>query len=447
MDDVTTAPPTPVRTKGKRRLLGLAGLLLLAAGGVGGYYALRPAAPVVPVIDTAGLDPEVVAAVEKAREEAAARPKSAAAWGRLGMVLFAQDLYAESVAALAEAERLDGRDARWPYYRGLALILTRPEEGIAALKRAVAIQPRSLPLRLRLAEQYLEHDRPDDADPIFRDLAADYPDDPRVLLGRGQILVRRGQWREALAPLTAAAGHPTAQRAARVVLIEAYSCLGEPAAAVAERGRTGGLPADLPWTDPFLDEVKGLRTGLQPRIAQAKQLLREGRFEEALALAESVLRDHPDSAEAQLTLGSMLISAGAVNDAEDAIRKAIRLNPELVDAHLLLAGVLKHRKDYAAAERSYLRAIELKPAIGLAHYQLGDCRLKAGDKPGAVATFRNAVRYSPEMADAHLELAELLLQDGKPEEAITHLDDALRLDEKNERARSLREQARAKLKP
>jgi tetratricopeptide (TPR) repeat protein len=100
------------------------------------------------------------------------------------------------------------------------------------------------------------------------------------------------------------------------------------------------------------------------------------------------------------------------------------------------------RKDYEAAEAGYRCALALKPAHGLAHYNLGDCRLKQGNRAGAIEAFRDAVRYRPDLAAAHLELGALLLQDGKVEEAISHLEQAVRLDGKNDRSRTLLEQAK-----
>jgi tetratricopeptide (TPR) repeat protein len=445
--NVTTAPPTPTSAKGKRRLLVLLGVLLLAGAGVGGYFLWRPRATPVPPIRTGGLDVEVVAAIDKARADVAARPRSADAWGQLGMVLFAHDMYADCADVFAEAQRLDPADARWPYFRGLAVILIKPDEGIALLERAVQLRPRNFSLRLRLAEEYLKLDRLDEADALFRDLLAEQPDNPRALLGHGRILSRRGQWQEALEPLAAAAGHPTARHSARVALAEAYQRLGNETAAEDERKRAAEAPADADWPDTVLEEARWLQTGLAPRVHKILRLSDGGETDEALTLADQLVRDHPDSDEAHLTRAKVLLRANRFRDAEPELRRAVALNDNLVDGHFLLAVALTARKDYEAAEREYLRAIELKPAYALAHYNLGDCRLKQGKKAEAIQAFRDAVRYRPDLAAAHLELGALLLQDGQRAEATTHLEEAVRLDGKNERARKLLEEARAKRKP
>src|SRR5262249_14860708 len=142
---MTTAPPSSAKRKHLRLVLWAVPLLVGAA--VAGYFAWRPRPAVLPPIATDHLDAEVVAAIDTARAGVMAQPEAAAAWGRLGMVLFAQDMYADCTGIFAEAERLDPKDPRWPYYRGLALIMNRPEEGIVALQRAAAIPPYNLTVR------------------------------------------------------------------------------------------------------------------------------------------------------------------------------------------------------------------------------------------------------------------------------------------------------------
>jgi tetratricopeptide (TPR) repeat protein len=363
------------------------------------------------------------------------------------MVLFAQDIYRECALVLAETERLDPRDARWPYLRGLALILTEPAAGVESLRRAAELPPRSATMRLRLAEECLKLDRIDEAEALLQDLYDAAPDEPRVLLGRGQVLLRRGQWQEALAPLQTAAAHPTARRSAQVALAEAYARLGRDQEAATHSRRAAEAPADLAWNDPLIEEIRALRTGLQPRIDRALFLCNNGQVDVALALIDQVLGDHPQSDEAHLTRAKLLIRSNRHDEAEPALRQAIALKPGLADAHFLLGGIQMIRKDYVAAEASYLQTVASKPNHARAHHLLGDCRLKRGDKNQAIAAFRDALRYRPDFVPAHLELGALLLEAGQREEAIGHLEQAVRLDGGNERARRLLNEVRAKKAP
>jgi tetratricopeptide (TPR) repeat protein len=443
---MTSPRQTPAPPKRKRRLLVLA-VVLLAGAGVGGYLLRRPRPPVVPQIATAGMDAEVVAAIDAARAGVVARPQSASDWGRFGMVLFAQDLFEDCPAVFAEAERLDPTDPRWPYFHGLALRFTQPDRAILLLERAASVAPDNFPVRLRLAEQYLKSDRTDEADGLFRRLLELNSSHPRALLGHGQILSRRGQWQEALAPLRAAAAHPTARCAARSALAEAYSRLGDAKAAEAESRLAAQLPPDTPWLDPFIVEAKKFLTGLQPRIINALMLGEQGQLGEALALSAEVLRDHPDSDEAHVTRAKLLFGAGRTREAEAEARRGLALNPDLIDAHYLLGTILEQRDDFEGAERAFRRAVELQPSHALAHQRLGACRLKLGNKTGAAESFSQALRIRPDLPLSQLEFGALLLENGQVEEAIAHLEQAARQDATSEQARVLLEKARAKAKP
>lgn len=431
----------------RRKIRMLAIVVVLVGGVAGGYVLLWPAAPQVPIIATESLDAEVAAAITRARAGVQAQPRNADAWGRLGMVLFAQDMYRECIPVLAAAEQLDPRDARWPYLRGLALMLTEPDAGIAALRRAAELPPRSPAMRLRLAEECVKLDRLDEADALLQDLYQATPDDARVLLGRGQVLLRRGQWQQALGPLQTAAAHPTAQRSAQVALAEAYARLGRDAEARVHAKRATETGADVAWADPLIEEVRALRTGLQPRIDRALFLSGNGQIDAALALMDQVLADHPNSDEAYLTRAKLLIRANRHDQAEPALCQAIALKPDLVDAHFLLGGIQMMHKDYTAAERSYQQTVASKPNHARAHYLLGECRLKRGDKTQALTAFRDALRYRPDFVPAHVELGALLLEAGQREEAIGHLEQAVRLERGNERARRLLNKARPAKSP
>jgi tetratricopeptide (TPR) repeat protein len=414
---------------------------LLTAAVVGGYLAWRLSAPAVPLVATDGMDAEVAALIAEARADVTAQPRSAAAWGRLGMVLFGNTLYGESIAVLAQAEKLDPNDPRWPYLCGLALILQRPQEGLDALKRAAAVSRNAHPFALRLAEESLKQDRLDEADELFGETLAG-PAAARAFLGQGQILLQRGQPQAAIVLLEQAALDPMAQRVARAALAEAYQRLGRSADADAERKRAQALPPDRPWPDPILSETDALHTGLQYRVDRAVGLLDAGQVDQARALLNEVLRDHPNSDDAELAMGKVWMQTGAVDEAAKHLQHAIALNPDMVEAHFRLGAVQMAKTDYAAAEASFRRAVDLKPSYGEAYYNLGTCRLRQGNRTGAREALAEAVRCLPDLVPAHLEFGALLLEDGQVQQAITHLEQAIRLDAQNQRARTLLEKAR-----
>ena len=69
------------------------------------------------------VDPKVVATLRARMEAVQRQPRSSAAWGWLGAILWAYDFRAEARVCLSEAERLDPTNPRWPYYHALSLII------------------------------------------------------------------------------------------------------------------------------------------------------------------------------------------------------------------------------------------------------------------------------------------------------------------------------------
>ena len=68
----------------------VAGLLLARGGGLAGAWLGRSGAPLE------GLDGEVAQTIRQARAEVLADPRSGAAWGLLGRVLLANEMYQQS---------------------------------------------------------------------------------------------------------------------------------------------------------------------------------------------------------------------------------------------------------------------------------------------------------------------------------------------------------------
>src|SRR5262249_18528406 len=144
-------------------------------------------------VELVGADPQVARAVTTARDAVTAEPTSAAAWGRLGMVLFAPGVSAETVlACFARPQELDPAEGRWPYDQSGLLAFERPAEAVEPLRRAAQRSRRDPLPRLRLAEALYALDRLDEAESQFRQVGAGGDNEARVTLGLGQIALRRG---------------------------------------------------------------------------------------------------------------------------------------------------------------------------------------------------------------------------------------------------------------
>ena len=122
---------------------------------LGWWVWFRPHTPVL-VVPGEGLpevDPEIVEAIKNARAAVVRKPKSAAAWGKLGHVLAVHDFRAQALPCYVRAEELDPRNPDWPYLSAaIRLVEQQPAEAIPDLRRAADRDGPDQMLRIRLAE-------------------------------------------------------------------------------------------------------------------------------------------------------------------------------------------------------------------------------------------------------------------------------------------------------
>jgi tetratricopeptide (TPR) repeat protein len=420
-------------------------LLLLAFAGAAGLALhsrkREPPPPAPPEVDLNGLDRTIVASVEAARARVSQSPRSASAWGHLGKVLIAHELRAPALVCFAEAEQLDPAEPRWPYLQGVALSQGDPDAALPKLRRAVELCGRSPDApRLWLAEVLLEQGHFDEAEKHFRAILKQNPSNPRAFLGLGRLALARDRLQDGLEPLKRASTSPYVRQRASTLLAQVQQRLGQSKEAAQELRRAAALPGDLPWPDPFVEEVARLQVGERARLGQARALINQGQAAEGVHLLGQIVRDYPDSYSAWLMRGQALFQLREFADAERALQEAIRLAPEAVDAQYALGCSFLEQGKLADAATSLRRAIELKPDYALAYYQLSRCLNGQHDRAGALAALRDAVRYKPDLADAHAALGEQLAQDGQKAEALVHLRYAASLGPLDPKRKGLLEQ-------
>jgi tetratricopeptide (TPR) repeat protein len=402
----------------------------------------RPTIVGLPDVNVAGIDPAVKAAVEEARSRVQQSPRSADAWGKFGMVLLVHDFQAEAVVCLGQAERLDPREPRWPYYQALeALLRTDLQRARTKLERAVALSGDQFDgPRLVLAETLLGLEDLDEAQRQFLILIERNSRNSKASLGLARIAVKRGDLRGSLEPLSLIQSSPFARQAASELLAEVQQQLADPAKAEAARRRAAELPPDQNWPDPLRDELAALRTGKANRLRQAAVHDREGDHAEALTLLQGIVLDYPDADDAWLAFGKALFDRKMLPQAEAALRRAVSLAPTMPEPVNELGRVLAAQGNRGEAAKYFRKALELRPNFALAWHNLGSCLIGMGERDAAVDAFSKAVRYAPDMFDSQLTLALLLAEKGQTTEALAHAQQAVRLKPNYPPAQKLLEQ-------
>jgi tetratricopeptide (TPR) repeat protein len=373
-----------------------------------GTLWLAPRSPQPPEPDLAEVDPDVVEAIAAARNKVRQQPNNGAAWGRLGMVFFAHDFHDEAERSFAQAERLDSADGRWPYLRGLSLILTNPDASIPCLQRA-AERCGNHPLapRLRLAETLLNQGRLDEAELHLEQARQAEPHHARVQLSLGRLAVLRGQWRSALEYLEPCTNDLHSQRLAHRLRAEAWTRLGEPDKAREEQRQAALAPKDQSWPDPFVEDVLRLRRGLSIRLQQATHLFAVQNVQQAVKLLEETIQRYPHATAARLLLGEFWRRLGRDEEAEQAFAEAVRIDPDSPDAWFRLGCIQASRGRPRAAADSFRHTIRLKLDHADAHINLGHCLKEVGDAAAAADAFRAALRCRPDYERARQALREM----------------------------------------
>jgi Flp pilus assembly protein TadD len=143
-----------------------------------------------------------------------------------------------------------------------------------------------------------------------------------------------------------------------------------------------------------------------------RALLAEGRYAEALPLAEKALQCAPEAAEFHFARGTALNALGQPGAARGSLEQAIALSPSHAPSWLNLANALMDMDELEAAEAHCLTALRLDPSLAETYASLGYLRTIQGRLSDAMASCEAAIRLRPMFAHAHWNLATAALLAG-----------------------------------
>jgi serine/threonine-protein kinase len=169
---------------------------------------------------------------------------------------------------------------------------------------------------------------------------------------------------------------------------------------------------------------------LRPELGEALAvtLSLSGRRAEALALAERLTAENPESPNLHFMHGRLLSARGNWQKAAAAYRRAIALERQFVQAHVNLSFVLSRSRDVEGAITAARQAIALDPKFAMAHHNLSNVLHDKGDLKGALQAARHAVRLDPTLPQAQYNLGSLYMLSHDPERALPALERAIALD-------------------
>lgn len=378
-----------------------------------------------------GVDPQVAAVVREAQEKVRRSPQSGGAWGLLGMILYAHNFQAQALVCFNEAQRLDRREPRWPYFRGLCLLQQDPDprRAIPALKQAAALTGETLDTpRLLLAETLLSQGRPKEAEPLLRQVLRHDPKNARALLGLGRLALSRGQLNEAHDVLMQSYRSAPRVKATQLLLAQAFQRHGDVRTAAAIVRRTAKLPDQAIWPDPFAAEAYRLRVGKVAQMQRGEELLITGQFHSGVRWMQKVTQQYPNAARAWMLLGAAYTGDGKPAQGEKMLRKSLALDPKSAECYNHLGDAVARQNRNREAAQWFRKALAFNPRSAEFHFNLGVCLFRLGDMTGASKEFSTTLRLDPNTIKGRAGLAEVLARQHQTKEAIQQLQDALSLN-------------------
>ena len=161
---------------------------------------------------------------------------------------------------------------------------------------------------------------------------------------------------------------------------------------------------------------------IKTAFAEGATLSNEGKYPEAIAKFEEVLKEVPKCTECWVNIGSVKSMQKDYAGAEAAFQEALKINPESVEAYNGLATVFNAQKKFKEAQAMSAEAAKRGAAAGGggnadALYNQGVIAWNANDFAQASEHFAAAVKANPEHAEAHFMLGRAYLNLGKLAEA------------------------------
>lgn len=367
------------------------------------------------------MEPQVAKRLRQTRAAVLAEPRSAAAWGRFGMVAHAHELWDEALVAYRQAEKLDFRDERWPYFLGdvLSVVGTDLESAAGAFRRAMQLRADYAPAHMRLGKVLHAAGEIKAASAELERALELQPDLQPARVTLAQIRLAQGDLEASEKMLNEILRQQPRHAQALSTLGQVYMRQGQRSEArrIAERARDAAL-YNL-FADPLMSNVVAEGVSSVLIWERAKAFLDNGNDEQAKRGLLQVVELRPENADAHQQLGVAYGNLGDLNRSRHHLQRAVSLAPDRVEALIQLATVQLDQQDPSAAIPHLRRILELAPEDPDARWMLGRARVLNGDVGGGLAAFDQAAAAGGEVPVwARNEWGSALARSGRPEAAL-----------------------------
>jgi tetratricopeptide (TPR) repeat protein len=317
-------------------------------------------------------------ALAEASRAVEAAPGDAASRVVLGLAQSATGSPEKAVESLEKALALSPGDRG--ALAGLASVYAAVSDlrAEAAYEKAVAADPRNLPLAVEYADFLWREKRYDRGNAVMDRVLREIPDNTRLRVHYGLTLADQSRFVDAVRQF---------------------------------------------------DEARRRDSSAEVLFYLGSALWEVGRFDDAATRLREAVSQSPDNASYRHRLGRLELFRGRRDDALRELEKAAAIDPKSAEIALDLGRAYEANGRSAEAEAAYRRALALEPELSVTHYTLGTLLARTGRREeasreiGAYQEYfqkEQASRHRGASKQAEINLGWTELEAGRAESALEH---------------------------
>jgi tetratricopeptide (TPR) repeat protein len=312
-------------------------------------------------------------------------PTNYVAWFDLGFVDNSLGRTDDSIAAYRKSVAAKPDVFESNLNLGLQLAKTQQPDAEQFLRAATQLKPTSQIAEgqgrawLSLAH-VLEATKPDEAIAAYRRAAALQPKDPEPHLAAGLLLEREEKFSDA------------EREYKEALALDASSDALTGLANIYMRGRR------FPEAEENLRKLVAAHPGqASAHIQLGRVLAAEGKNDDAITELQAGAKLDPSDASLQRDLADLYSIAKKHDRAEAAYRALLATNPNDAELHQSLGKSLLEQKKFADAQKEFLLAVNLKPDLGNAYGDLAFAASENKDYALAIKALDTRAKFLPEI--------------------------------------------------
>ena len=314
------------------------------------------------------------------------------------------------------------------------------------LKKAVALDPKSVNAKLLLAAFFAKNNRLQDAEQACWGAVATDPKNLGARQTLAQVILRQGDQARAEKVLRQTSNELADNQQGVRVLADYYAGTGQTDKAKAEFASLAQkYPKNLSVQEGYvrvLLQAKDFATaqtvvtglmksnGKDPQVAVLNGivLFNNGKLDEAINALQSAAKDAPKDAFIQFWLGKAALAKNDLGLAEKSFTQAAQLNPQSLETQEELALIADLRADYKQLFNIAEKAIASAPRFPGGYLWRATAELKGDSQDKAETDLKTAMSLAPQSPQPYLMLGEVRFAQKRYPEGAQLFEQALQYD-------------------